>query len=232
MIEYFENSLYTHFLLYCSLGIALYVTQKSDRSNIRRYFLLYLWSMVIVEIIAIWGSITSTFERFSMPVVAHTVNISFSIIEFLSLGLFFNATLRNKKVSIILYRTVILQILGLMIFLYYTTQNFPALFFIRFGNIFYSLELFILASICIYYLIVFSRTPEETNLKTTPNFWIVTGLFFYCIMSIPFCLISTEIVSLNKLLFTYLISIHFIFLSIFFILIAKAFLCKKEFQTY
>jgi hypothetical protein len=232
MFEYFQNSLYTHLILYCTLAIALIVTHKSRRSKIRMYFLVYLWSMVLVEIIAAWGSTTPTFDRFSMPIISHSVNIIFSIIEFITLGLFFKATL-NNKLTTITYKTVVcLQISAFLVFLYMATGDFSDMFYIRFGNIFYSIELFLLASLCINYLIKFFKSSEDTNLKSIPNFWIVTGLFFYSIMSIPFCLISTEVVSIDKLLFTYLIAVHFIFLSLFFISITKAFLCKREFQIY
>ena len=232
MFEYFQNSLYTHLILYCTLAIALFVTHKSRRSNIRMYFLLYLWSMVTVEVIAVWGSTTHAFDRFSMPIISHSVNIFFSLIEFITLGLFFKATLNNKLTTIIYNTFVFLQISAFFVFLYMATGDYSDKFFIRFGNIFYSIELFLLASFCINYLIKFFKSSEDTTLKSIPNFWIVTGLFFYSIMSIPFRLISTEAVSINKLMFTYLIAVHFVFLSLFFISITKAFLCKSEFQIY
>ncbi len=94
-----------------------------------------------------------------------------------------------------------------------------------------TLELSLLAVCCLYYFYELLSQKTDKNLMQSPSFWIVTGLFFYCLAIIPFFLIATEIRVNRPDIYLLLFSIHFLFMSILFLCITKAFLCKKPLTT-
>jgi hypothetical protein len=90
-----------------------------------------------------------------------------------------------------------------------------------------ALEFLLLVPLCcVYYLELFKR-PVHT-LFDHPSFWIITGIFLYSCISIPFYLFMhfiridnyREYMFLSALLFDLPFAINFLFLS-------RAFICKK-----
>jgi hypothetical protein len=81
---------------------------------------------------------------------------------------------------------------------------------------------------CINYFYMLLNTKSEISLFQRPSFWIVSGMFFYCIVSIPYYLLVSYLFItdyeykqiLSALLFNVPFLINFIFLT-------RAFLCKK-----
>ena len=85
---------------------------------------------------------------------------------------------------------------------------------------------------CLFYFYQLFATPEQLILKNHPSFWIVTGIFFYNCCSIPIFLSATYI-SIN--LPSYLnaiFALNFILYSILFLLITRAYLCRKKDISY
>lgn len=84
---------------------------------------------------------------------------------------------------------------------------------------------------CIHFLVILLNTNSKIDLFERPSFWIVSGIFFYSVLSIPYHLIESFLLSnnhqyrhvrkiLSAVLFYVPISMNLVFLT-------KAFLCKK-----
>ncbi len=60
-----------------------------------------------------------------------------------------------------------------------------------------SSELLALTGLCLVYYFESFNKKGTSELKSSPSFWIVTGLFFYSIIIAPFFMITDEIIKLN-----------------------------------
>jgi len=92
--------------------------------------------------------------------------------------------------------------------------------------------LLLLGALCLtYYLKLLIKKPA-LNLRQSPSFWIITGLFFYSLAITPFfMIITTDFIIDHAKIYHILFALHHISFSFLFIAIIKAFLCKKPLTT-
>jgi len=87
--------------------------------------------------------------------------------------------------------------------------------------------LFLLLPSFTYYFELFSN-QTSVDLFKRPSFWIVTGIFFYSVVSIPYYLIVNFLeVSKYHLRSELALLMFYVPFSISFLFLTKAFLCKK-----
>lgn len=91
-----------------------------------------------------------------------------------------------------------------------------------------ALEFILLLPPCLVFYYQILNLSVDINLQKRPSFWIVTGIFFYSIISIPYYLLTTYI-SLIKHEYKYIYEATLFYLpfTINFIFLIKAFKCKK-----
>jgi hypothetical protein len=94
-------------------------------------------------------------------------------------------------------------------------------------DIIFSLELLFFGGLSIFYLYDVVTGSSIIDMFQRPSFWIVSGLFIYCLAIVPFLLIAEIIRRNHHALFYCLYALHYISLAIFFITIAKALSLKK-----
>jgi hypothetical protein len=80
---------------------------------------------------------------------------------------------------------------------------------------------------CLAYFFELFKLDNLSLLNQKPSFWIVTGCLFYSTYSLPFLLIAQKVLITNKQLFILLYSGHYITFSFVFIMLIKAFICRK-----
>lgn len=95
------------------------------------------------------------------------------------------------------------------------------------------LEFFVLLLLCLTYFYKFVKTEvgKSISLKDTPSFIIITGLFFYIIISLPFFLVGSKLAKFENAYYL-MYSIHYVSLSILFLGFEKAFRCKTPLTTW
>ena len=88
--------------------------------------------------------------------------------------------------------------------------------------------LFLLLPCLTYYFELLSTKTSEDLFKR-PSFWIVTGIFFYSVISIPYYLIG-NFLYVNRYHYRIQLAIFMFYLpfSINFLFLTRAFLCKKS----
>lgn len=94
-------------------------------------------------------------------------------------------------------------------------------------------EFFLLLFLCLIYLYesFTEKILESRPLKITPSFFIIAGLFFYIMISLPLLLIGDKLFSFSHHLYYLMFSIHYFSISILFLCLAKAFTCKTPLTT-
>ena len=99
-----------------------------------------------------------------------------------------------------------------------------------FHTITYSIGSLFTIIFCVYFFYELFRIPYAINLKVHPGFWIVTGLLFFNVCTIPFIGLSNYIYQFSPVLinnFQFILS----FLNVLlYLLFTIAFLCRISFQ--
>jgi len=140
------------------------------------------------------------------------------IADFIFWGVFFFRLLRQK---IKILQFLFILCLTITILLRFING------FDKAGFEIYAITNFGKALFCLFYYIELFKTKPKLILKNEPAFWIVSGLFFYSCVSLPFYAIYEFIharfpISISKNLFS-LTNIAIILMHILFI---KAYLCQ------
>jgi hypothetical protein len=91
-----------------------------------------------------------------------------------------------------------------------------------------ALEFIFLVPPCFVYFYELLKNEPVVNLYQRPSFWIVTGILFYSVISIPYLLIDRFVYN-NQYEHRYLLDLAFFYIpiSLNFIFLTRAFLCKK-----
>ena len=97
-----------------------------------------------------------------------------------------------------------------------------------------SIEFIFLLILCInfFYKLLTKEISNRIEIVSSPSIWIVTGLFIYSVVSLPFFLIIETLLKTNNYSLFYLTgSIHYLVISFLLLCLAKAFSCKTVLTT-
>jgi hypothetical protein len=224
VLDRLESVFYTPLLVHISIIIALIYQWRNSSShlyNITFRYLTYLAFVVFLVSDIFLIVIPSTIITSK---ITEGGNVFYSVTELTIFIFYFQHLFKSRYFSIIrsfiLLTTIALTILFVKILIVDSDYKMMA-------DIICNFELITLTFCCLFYYYKILNDSESKDLKTLPSFWIVCGLFFYCIVSLPFFFISTYLSDNFPSLYLALFGVHYIFLSIFFFLLAKAYSCKQ-----
>jgi hypothetical protein len=224
-VQRLESIFFTPLLLYISILAAFIIQIKHSREDI---FNLHFRLLTIVALFVFFLSDffflfieSSAVSR----IINQSINVSYSIVELTILLYYFEKLFRSNYFKYI-------RGISLFVILFLTLGFIWAILnksdYHLYADKICNFELSILTLCCFKYFYTLLRNTENKDLLKLPSFWIVTGLFFYCIMSTPFFFIYNHLSQNLHVLYRTLFGIHYIFFSIFYIMIAKAYTCKTK----
>jgi len=210
----------------CEIIALVICTVYSIRTNIGKVFFLYISFDFLISIFDYYLMYFSDIPKYQTFAFIYISNALISAVEICVYYYFFFHVLRSVSVKramkflLIAYGFIFA---GLMMLKDHKADSYRHIS----GIIGATEFLFVLFPCLIYYFELFSIKTSEDLLKR-PAFWIVTGIFFYSVVSIPYYLIYNflqtnkyhSVTQLSMYMFYIPFSINFLFLS-------KAFLCKK-----
>lgn len=221
-----QSFYYTPIIMFITEIITLIIILKKNRnSKPENFFLLFIGFDVIIYVsdLTLIG-----FTGFNHPYYNTYVRYSntiISTIELLVYSFYFNKILKKtfiRKTLMLCTAAYTAIVIISLLTNFNIITNRPAYS----GWLIYALELTILLPYCLLYYISIFTNKTADRLSEKPSFWLVTGLLIYSCLSIPSQLIHSSI----HLPADYFILGSFFFylpITINFICIAKAFLCKK-----
>lgn len=232
LLDSIERLHYTGILwLICSL-IALIFGIKNYRKEITYQLLLIycLSSLIMMNVIYNFILYSINLKDDKSIIYSETTNTVFAIVEISAFLYFFKQILSNKFIKklvnifwIIFFTSCILFLIKMIDLDLSKTQIRKNSYII---NIF---EFLLLLPLCLlyFYQLLTKDQIKPVKLIDSPSFWVVSGLFFYCIVSLPFLFIGSKIYFSSPYLFNLMGSIHYTSISLLLLCIAKAFSCKK-----
>lgn len=207
------------FLIACGLCAVIVGLKHHYRHKEMRYIIYYPAASVIETITSPIIDYESPKLR-DMGVADMSTNI-FLLIEFVIIYHYFYQILKSKSKKKTLWIISILYILGIAFFWICkkTFDSNPDI-------------LFVPQAICVLYptFCYFFESLENSSrveLLSEPSFWIITGIMLYFGCTLPLFLLN-DFIDFSKEFERSIFSINFLCYAFLFILITKAYLCKKK----
>lgn len=155
-------------------------------------------------------------------IIIRTSIYIFLFLEFILIYQFFSRTFKLVNLPKTFFA---LKIIFITLFVFYLYYNNNSTFFL---NEFYILQSVYILIPSFLYLVHFFKKPITATLIDEPSFWITIGLVFYFSCTFPIFLLKDFFFAENGYIYeAELFSINYICYGILFLLIAKAYLCKK-----
>jgi len=156
-------------------------------------------------------------------------NLIFAYVELVVFSLFFRALFKSAIIKTITNTAIGLFSMALLFFfVYYLPGHRIHSEITKFSDFFISSELLYLFGFCLTYYYNLVRRSSDLLQQSSPSFWIVTGLFIYTLIIIPFFMLDTEIRNTSRKLDDIAYAIHYITFGFLFLAIAKALFIRKS----
>ncbi|MCW3116408.1 MAG: hypothetical protein JWM28_490 [Chitinophagaceae bacterium] len=219
-----------YFLLLCQLIAIGTIIHFFKKQKLSRFFLTYCLSsftLVTSEYFILYFCHDISFRE----KLTESTNVIFSLIEYIVFYTFLKLVLVSPVIKSFLKFYIFIFVTAALFFFYrayFTNADTTKLKHIT--DFIISSELFVIAACCIVYFYELFIKEPLLNLSESPAFWIITGLFCYSILIIPFFMISGFVYS-QKTLYYIFFGVHYISFGFLFLAISKAFLCRKPIEA-
>ena len=196
----------------------------SMKSNVGKVFFCYLLFDFLILLFDYYLMYFSPPEQKKSMVLIYITNSCISEVELGVYYYLFNQILQSVTIKYLMKASFVLfTAFFVMLILFDRRDSYRYI-----SGIVGAVEFLLLLVPCFaYYFQLFSITTSEDLLKK-PSFWIVTGIFFYSAISIPYYLIG-NFLQVNKYHFTTQLTTFMFYIPFSFnlLFLTKAFLCKK-----
>lgn len=230
LIEIWQQQYYIPLLEDFIITIALIVSLKNRKKfKLLKYFPVYAATLLLTSITLIISHISKDlkFHPKFFRGLADYVDHLFTLLELIIFSHLYYQIINNR---IIKKSIIVINILFLFFFIFMTIEDdeFFQEISLNTKSIVYTLEAIILLFLCSYYFYELFKKLPVLNLKNEPVFWVSTGLMFFMACTLPYSFLENYIRK-NFPQFTFSsYAIFYIFYTLFFIMIIRAYLCKPE----
>jgi hypothetical protein len=222
LLNLWKQSFYTDPILFISNIIILYISIKKKQNHfILKLFPIYLGSFLILSIIFYCGIVflsKSNYYKIFL-VVKHYTDFAVTLIELFVFGNLLLKVIKNWGIKNFITWGLIIIIIG-EILLFTDSVTYQVL-----ENLYIIEDLFLLIP-CVVYFVELFRSPPILKLLDEPSFWVVTGLFFFVVFTLPVTLLSGYLKKLSYELYVHFYAIVYLSYILLFLMICKAYLCK------
>ena len=225
-----EYTYYTPVLWYVSLFFAIIIGVRAFRRE-RMFLVLFIYVLSSMTFLIVWDSVLIALENGRRrTAIIEVTNTVFSLIEATVFFYFFNAIFKNNRLKYFTYLGLTaIFIFSIILFIAISDPSFSRKQISSVSLAINSLEFLLILTLCLFYFYgLFKHDIAEFRLlKDTPSFLIVTSLFFYVLVSLPFFFIGGVLLYNNRSLYYIMFSLHYISLSLLVFCIAKALRSKS-----
>jgi len=199
------------------------------KNTISLFFLIYF--ILDFAMLVFYCYTISSEPNSNLKTLTFISNTIISLVEFLVYYYFFLKIIHNKAVIKLmkLFRVAFVSIIIIFTITSFNlqiNQNYYS------SNILTVMEFMLLLPPCFVYFYQLFKSDPIIILTQRPSFWIVTGIFFYTLISIPYYLLSRFVYN-NEYEYRHVLDLVFFYapISANFIFLTKGFLCKRTLTT-
>lgn len=222
LLKYLADSLFTP-LLSLLIAIVGLIISFNKSKGILKIFTFYFFAFVLTQTISF--SVLVIHQSWSSAhKISKVLDLLFTVLEFLIfITLFWTIFFGKSK------KLLILLTLGFIIIAaYFSYRDLSLVGSINqtsLEHLYIAQSLFLLVPCIIYYINVFSL-KEPLPLLQDEYFWVITGLSFFIVCTLPFSYLMKYLRIEEWVLYKYLYSIVYLFYCLLFTMIIRAILCK------
>jgi len=226
-LDIFYTNLFSLSCQATAIITTLYFLKKEPKAV---YFFIYSCSALCLFLTSEFFLVPTGAQHYTF--LTEGANMIFALIEYIVFYNFFQTVLATsgiKKFMRFFYTFLMVSIL--LILLSRLINPLSCIPIRKLSDFIISSELLALTSLCLVYYFESFYKKTTSDLKSSPSFWIVTGLFFYSIIIAPFFMITDEIIESNKKFYFIAYSVHYTSFGVLFLAITKAFFMRKPVTT-
>jgi hypothetical protein len=226
LLKYWKWNYYTDGLVLLMAIIAITIIAKNKHKTIT-IFKYYFTAFIILKSFYFSHAlfIAKTSFHSTMVSIDYYADYLFTLFEFYTFALFFKIILQSGyDLKILKFIFWLFTIVGFTILMKdIIFYGYPQKINLHFLFIFQAVCL--LVPCTLYYIHLFKDEPT-LNLLNESSFWIVTGLSFFMVCTLPYSFFIDYLLKTDSLLYGHLFSIFHIFYLLLFTMIIRAHLCK------
>lgn len=230
LIKHFQGTWYTELMVFTLNIVALAISTKRNEGE-KKYFSIYSCANISVLVIS-WTLVTiTTIPNSAKGIAYNTLNTLVVIIELFVYTMFFRLLIKPSTFKVIL-KIPFLIFLTLEIIFLITNFSFLTNRYRYIYSLLSVFEFLILIPPCLIYYYDLFNSDSEIKLFKRPSFWIITGIFFFSVISIPFYLLNPllwDLKSKTRAILGILLFQLPIILNLTFLI--KGLLCKRQLTT-
>jgi hypothetical protein len=225
IIRDLQHNFFTEAVVEVLLVVVFILAVKKRKSKHHmKYLILYLlfyFALVIYTYIFRIIEISLPFEI--RLYIDKTMNYLVTVVEFIAFSEYLYNSIGTKKTKKIVSLTIwittgILLLLGMRALINPNQQEDPV-------GLVYLVQCLSFTLICSIYFIDLFRLPPKNALLQTPSFWIASGLLVYSLGTFPVTILTYYTYVTDYLFYKHLYAIIYIFYSLLFITIIRAYMC-------
>jgi hypothetical protein len=228
LIQKLKIFYYSDILMLVVELIALTIAIRHSKKN--KFYLLFVFyiGFDLLFLLANFYLLSSTKIR---PTFKYEFRVTTnSLIGFVELWVyyyFFRSVLNNKIISRVLKIVQVFYLCLVLLFLF-TRLRFISDDYGYVSDLIEVLDFIFLIPPCIVFYFELLNNKSKLQLFERPSFWIVTGIFFYALVSIPFYLLQKSLNVSHNLQRLLVVAFYYLPFILNILFLTKAFLCKAD----
>jgi hypothetical protein len=226
LLRYWKGNYYTDGLVLLMAIVAIVVISKNKLKTIN-IFTYYFAAFIILKSFYFSHAlfISNTSFHHTMVSIDYYADYIFTLFEFYIFVSFFKTILGSSvDQKILKWIFWCFSVIGITILIHdVISYGYPEK--VNLHSLFIVQAISLLVPCTLYYIHLFKDEPT-LNLLNEPSFWIVTGLSFFMVCTLPYSFFIDYLLKTDILLYGHLFSIFHIFYLLLFTMIIRAHLCK------
>ena len=228
IFQYWHYTFYLNpFCLLFALAGFIVALRRSAVFEGSRWFPLLFLSFMVCQLLTLfsWGVDRKVFP-FSLQLSRYSDFLE-TLIEFLIFTQFIQLFLKGRlKLASRVIAIAFFLCVGVLLLLNFEKNNG----FIRHSFIqpVYTIQAFFLIGECSLFFWALFKAPPKENLLQMPSFWIVTGILFFMLWSLPFSIFGQYLMIQNYRLYLQLFRLFDVFYCLLFAMIIRAYYCSTR----
>jgi hypothetical protein len=228
LLNAWRNSFYTEPLLFLVIVVAFVISVKKRRVlPILKFVPVYFAMFAVLFLLLFLGLAVLRGGRYynMFLLVDKYAEFVLTVTELIVFSDILAKVIKHKLIKRLVRSGTVIMAVVFVVYLIVDIFNYNGPRSITNQRLYIIESLFFLSS-CIVYMIELFRFPPYFKLVEQPSFWVVTGLFFFVVSTLPVTLLLNYLKQISYDLYAHFFSIIYLSYILLFIMICKAYLCK------
>jgi hypothetical protein len=224
-LEFWSGDFYSVTVSFFLAVIGFVVSLRRKQNYKLKPLIFFFLGYILLEIISSFVIGIQLHKPIRVKITIYSDFID-TIVEFLAFFFVIKNYVSNKQIGkAVKFLLPIFISLIIIYFLYYKI-NYNGLDQYFLQTVFTIQASLLIVACILYYVDLFTKEPK-LKLTEDPSFWVVTGVAFFMLSTLPFSIFAMYLVKINFQLYIRLFIVYEIFYWILFLMIIRAYFCKS-----